>query len=277
MPSRILIRSLSMIAYDGKRDTTSRELISWCSDRQIGSMSRTTMLFTDKEAERIRGVIAREYGVTASLDGVSRLSRGEAGKIVADEKFGRLSIPETVSIRALSGKPLMIGIGDTILPAGTVLHVNPDSLETCRHETVLMVENLETFMLLDHVMFPLCGEGENPLVIWRGGVTAQGAVRAAARAVSVLAATRPVDSFPDLDPAGLGISARYPALRSIRLPAEDDVRSLFREGEDREGYAEQLDQEKDFLDACRHPDVQRWWRFLKDVRIRFPQERFQLA
>jgi hypothetical protein len=138
------------------------------------------------------------------------------------------------------------------------------------HETVLLVENWESFNRIHDTDLDLSQAGENPLVVWRGD-------RSDTRADHALALLRaldvPVWAFVDYDPAGLLIADGLPRLAGIVAPEPERLERELAHGLSQR-YQDQLPMAAAALGVSASEPVRRLWAVIRRHGRALPQERY---
>ncbi len=203
---------------------------------------------------------------------MDRISRAQALQLGPDEKFAATPVKrERVAVKALPGNPLRIDGQALILPPACHLDVEGSTAAgLLAHETVLLIENWESFNRVHDTGINLSDAGENPLVVWRGD---QSDTRTD-HALALLRALRvPVWAFVDFDPAGLLIAHGIPGLAGIIAPELDRLEQDLAYGLP-ERYQAQIHMAAATLDASTNEPVRRLWDIVRRHGKALPLERY---
>lgn len=275
MITKTLVQSLLKVVQSPAERiqfVASQGLRAFVDESGIGTRRGNKIVFSVPHKERIRALLFAE-GVDPAVppDAWSELNRSTALTIGPDEKWAGTAVrANRIAIKALHGKPLLLGPFEITLPPGANLDYSVTAaLTEVGHECIVVVENWEAFERIDDLDVDMSRAGKNPLVLWRGGAKAY-TVGAAARFLthSVI----PVWSAPDYDPAGLAIAARLPRLQGVLAPLESKLGQLLKASKLRERYFQQIDGALTTLEQTDNPDVRRLWELVKASRTAVPQE-----
>lgn len=192
---------------------------------------------------------AAEYGGMSEKSGTTNPHAGS----IALRCFGRC---------LLDGQPIQT-------PGGTYLVATRDVARRIECESIVFVENLETFRQLELYRWIEHREAA-VMAVFRGDTTFHvGEALALVRERS-----EPLRAFVDFDPAGLliaqGLSDR---LSGLVLPDLAKLKPLADTLRGRELYDQQLQQAQATLNACRHPAIEDAWLLLQLWRCGVTQER----
>jgi len=275
MTTKMLAQSLLRIVQspaERMQFHASKMLTDFVAESGIGTLEGRNVTFNATHKMRIRAWLrADNIDPTTPADAWTGVSRAAALELGPDEKWAGLAVRSNrVVLKAIPGRPLMCGRESIFLPSRANLEFDvSDALDCIRHDSVIVVENWETFEHIDDLELDLQAAGDNPVLLWRGGGhTSIGA------AISFLGAFgRPVWSAPDYDPEGLAIASRLPHLRGILAPPEEVLRDLLGKSKLQGRYSGQLAGAQALLEQAEHPDVRRLWAIVKASRNALPQER----
>ena len=264
---------LRVVRSPDDRFAASGVLKAFSDAYRIGRSKGASLLFDREDKARIREILGAE-GIDPSTEPAAwdEISRAEALHLGPNEKFAATPVKRRrVAIKTLPGRPLHLDGQALILPPAC--HVDVDGSTAAAllaHESVLLVENWESFNGIHDTDLDLSQTGENPLVLWRGD-------RSDTRVDHALALLRaldlPVWAFVDYDPAGLLIADSLPRLAGIIAPEPDRLErdlalGLF------ERYRDQLPMAAAALDASRNEPVRRLWAIIRRHGRALPQERY---
>lgn len=141
-----------------------------------------------------------------------------------------------------------------------------DALDNVAFDSVLMIENASVMFHFPRLVVAWPDGLGRPLVLYRGDQ--QFSTKWPARWLKTH--DKPVDAVPDLDPAGLAIAAKYPRLRHLVLPAEEDLPRKARINHER--YLTQIAASGRACPAPGHAQMSRWWDYVLRTESAIPQE-----
>ncbi|TJZ74221.1 DUF7281 domain-containing protein [Chitiniphilus eburneus] len=251
---------------------SSKVLKQFVEDSGIGVLSGRKIIFSESHKVRIRKwLIAEKVDPDASSDSWDHVSRSEALMLGPDEKWSGTGVRcDRISIKTFQGRPLMANGTSLLLPPGANLEWSTQqALTSLQHQDVVVVENWETFEVIDTLQVDLSRVSSNPLVLWRGG---HGIASAGASVRFLEAYGRPVWSAPDYDPSGLAIASRLPHLTGVLAPHDEVLRSLLRQSRFHDRYTDQLASSIDSIGATTNSDIQRLWQLILEAENAVPQE-----
>lgn len=275
MITKILAQSLLRVVQSPAEQMqfhASKTLTAFVFESGIGTLDGRNVTFNAAHKVRIRAWLrADNIDPTTPAEAWAGVSRAAALELGPDEKWAGLAVrANRVALKALPGRPLMCGRNSIFLPPRANLEFDvSDALDCIRHDSVIVVENWETFEHIGNLELDLQAAGENPVLLWRGG--AHASIGAAMRFLGAFG--RPVWSAPDYDPEGLAIASRLPHLRGILAPPEEVLRDLLGQSKLQGRYNSQLAGAQAVLERAEHPDVRRLWAIVKVSRNALPQER----
>lgn len=165
--------------------------------------------------------------------------------------------------------------GQCLLPGGTPFSLPPESYAvltvaqalTISAQRLLMVENLETFRLLERYRW-INHQGLTVLAIYRGDQR----LRLDEAAAVVAQRPEPTWMFADFDPAGLAMAARLPRLERVLLPDTAWLTAQTRACRRDDLFASQFDQYSATLEQEANPLIRPLWQLMKDLKLGLPQE-----
>ncbi|MHD0644904.1 DUF7281 domain-containing protein [Pseudomonas aeruginosa] len=238
----------------------------------IGVRTRSTVTLKPSEKDFIRQYL-RNHSIDPATDPSAwdGLARHEALALGSNEKFTSENVrKDRVAVKALPGRPLLVGTEPLVLPPGAHLDLNWKWVaENSRHETVLFIENWENFEFTDKTPF-LHGLQGNPLVVFRGDPN----VYNTRDSIALLRGLqRPVLAFVDFDPEGLVIANALPHFERFLAPSDDVLEKLMAGFVNKTRYEEQLGKSHQVLDAMDHPDLVRVCQVIRRLGMALPQER----
>jgi hypothetical protein len=272
--SKQTVRSLLRVVQStDERFAASRVLKEFSDAYGIGRSKGAGILFDQEDKTGIREILRAE-GIDPSTDPAAwdGISRARALHLGRDEKFASTPVKrQRVAIKTLPGRPLNINGRALILPPGC--HLDVDGATTAAlltHETILLVENWESFNRIHETDLVLSSAGQNPLVVWRGDLSDTRADHALALLQEL---DVPVWAFVDFDPAGLLIADGLPRLAGIVSPEPERLEHDLAHGLPGR-YQDQLPMVAAALDASRHESVRKLWGIIRRYGRALPQERY---
>jgi len=264
---------LRVVQSHDDRFAASRVLSDFSSSYGMGRTKGARLLFDRDDKARIREILQVE-GIDPSTDPAAwdGISRADAMKLGPDEKFASTPVKrQRVAIKTLPGKPLSIDGRALLLPPACHLDVDGQmAAGLLAHETVILVENWESFNRIHDTDLDFSPAGKNPLVVWRGD-------RSDTRMDHALGLLRaldaPVWAFVDYDPAGLLIADGLPRLAGIVVPDRERLERDLANGLPKR-YQDQLPMAAAALDASKNESVLGLWEILRRYGRSLPQERY---
>lgn len=271
-----LISSLLRVYHSDKtRFTANVALSRFVETYNIGHVKGASIVFAESDKRDIATLLQSTDGIDAAsttAESWDFLSRTESLALGANEKLTTATVRNgRVAVKALPGKPLLVGGREMHLPEGANLDVDWHLVSRENgHGSVLVVENWEAFEHIGRTTFNLSAAGANPLVVFRGSpVYRQDHIR------SLLEDLRlPVYAFVDFDPAGLVIAQALPYFVDVMSPDFDNLHRAFEACTNTERYQSQLPETQALLNAATHPAVVAHWRLQKTHGKALPQEYF---
>jgi hypothetical protein len=273
LTKQTVLSLLRVVQSADERFAASGALKDFSDAYRIGRSKGASLLFDQEDKTRMREILTAE-GIDPSTDSAAwgGISRSEALNLGPNEKFASTPVKRhRVAIKTLPGKPLRLDDEALMLPRGCHLDAEgPTVVGLLTHETVLLVENWESFNRIHDSALDLSPAGENPLVVWRGD-------RSDTRADHALALLKalkvPVWAFVDYDPAGLLIAGGLPRLAGIVAPEVERLERDLAHGLP-ERYRDQLPMAAAALDASKSEPVRRLWAVIRRYGRALPQERY---
>lgn len=271
---KTLVRALLRVVQSpDERFAASRVLAEFSDAYRVGRTKGAGLLFDVADKARIGELLAAEgIAADASPSTWDGIARAQALRFGPDEKFASTPVKrQRVAIKTLPGRPLRLAGQVLILPPACHLDAEGPALAgQLAHDSVLLVENWESFDRIHDTGLDLSPAGENPLVLWRGD-------RSDTRADHAIALLRtldvPVCAFVDYDPAGLLIAAALPGLAGIIAPPFERLEADLARGLS-ERYQAQLPMAAATLDASTNEQVRRLWALIRRHGRALPQERY---
>ncbi|WP_295452636.1 hypothetical protein [uncultured Thiodictyon sp.] len=262
---------LRVLQAPRERFAGSQVLAAFNADYRIGHLTGTGIAFDQEDKARIRELLSAE-GIDPETDpgAWDGISRGAALHLGPDEKFTAAPVKrQRVAIKALADRPLCLDGQRLRLPSACHLDVEaPRVAGLLTHDSVLLVENWESFNRIDETRLDLSPAGTNPLVVWRG----DNSDTRTDHALGLLRALgQPVWAFVDYDPAGLLIAAGLPGLAGILAPPLKQLDLDLARGLPGR-YQVQLPMAAAALDACASEPVRILWSIIRRHGRALPQE-----
>lgn len=196
-------------------------------DAGLGTKRGKSAYFSAKDKAEMRFWLQAKGFPVEQID-LSGMSRGDRLAVTPFEKAGGDTVKRNrVSIKALAGEPLLIGVEPLKLPVESHLDVDWTKIvDTTGHQSVMVVENYENFNRLHETDFVLPERYRSPLILYRGDPNES-------RFDNVLKFLThldlPVLAFMDADPAGIAISCRLPRLVGMVLPSPEVLERQLRD------------------------------------------------
>lgn len=257
-----------------KRFAKSTKLLQLVQDFGLGSVKGSSVHFTEKHKEDMRGwLTARGYSL-APVE-LKDLERSQVLEHTPNEKAGGRAVKHNrISVKALLGKALRLFKEDLTLPDGTHLDVFWPEIKQVQHDAILIVENYENFIGIHNTFFDFGSAYKSPLVVYHGD-------KEESRMDYVLAfleAQRlPVLAFMDADPAGILMASRMPYLVGMVTPSIERLTEQLSSAKTRRNdlWLQQCPQAASVLDALSegHP-CYKIWQLLKQYQGGIVQERW---
>lgn len=276
MMTKLLAQSLLRVVQspaDKEAFSASKILCDFVRESGIGIVRGSQILFPAAQKERIRAWLrADNIDPLAPLDAWDGIARSAALNLGPDEKWAQSPVrANRIACKTLHGKALFIDGRPTYLPRRANLEWLADEAACgLNHDSVIVVENWETFDRVDDLQVDFSRAGANPLVVWRGG----GQRSSTGAALSFLERfKRPVWSAPDYDPEGLAIASRLPYLAGVLSPSHEQLRTLLQDSKLSDRYRQQLPGAIATLEAAGHADIVALWALVRQSGKALPQER----
>lgn len=188
-------------------------------DAGIGTKRGKSAYFTVKDRAKIREWLQAKGFSIEQID-LTGMPRSKRLMVTPNEKAGGESIKRNrISIKAMAGKPLMIGGESIRLPTESHLDVDWTKIaEQIEHSCVMVVENYENFNRIHETKFDLPEAFCSPLVIYHGDPNESRLdnVQHFLNHINL-----PVFAFMDIDPAGIFMANKLPNLVAMIAPNKD--------------------------------------------------------
>lgn len=274
MPTLALTKKLLSICQSSEQDFRPSKLLdAFCDDYSVGLRVGSLWRFSqgDKDKVAIYLINVAKVDPNQSLDAWDGESRHGALQKGGDEKFSTKRLRgKRVAVKTLPGRPLLLGSTPIHLPTGACLDLDRHFVaESCGHDSVLLVENWESFELTHQT--PLLEQlPGNPLVVFRG---APGSYKTDSSKALLAELNLPVIAFTDYDPEGLCIAATLPGFFRYLAPSDEILKKLMGEINTERRYQKQVVGKLAFLDGLTDPDLVRVYEIVRKAGKALPQEK----
>ncbi|MGV0319292.1 MULTISPECIES: DUF7281 domain-containing protein [Pseudomonas] len=274
MPTLALTKKLLSIFQSEEQDfRPSKMLNDFCEDYGVGQRVGSVWRFSQTHKAKIATYLQNEAKVNPyqSLDAWEGESRHGALKKGGDEKLTTKRLRgKRVAVKALPGRPLLLGPAPIHLPPGASLDLDRQwVVEHCTHDSVLLIENWENFELTHET--PLLERlPGNPLVVFRG---APGSYKTDSSQALLAELKLPVVAFTDYDPEGLCIAATLPGFSRYLAPSDECLNQLMVEINTERRYQKQVAGKLAFLESLTDPELVRVYRIVRTAGKALPQEK----
>ncbi|WP_024693481.1 hypothetical protein [Pseudomonas syringae] len=274
MPTLALTKKLLSIFQSEEQDfRPSKMLNEFCEDYSVGHRVGSVWRFSQSHKAKIATYLQHEAKVdpNQSLDAWEGESRHGALKKGGDEKLTTKRLRgKRVAVKALPGRPLLLGPTPVHLPPGASLDLDRHWLvEHCTHDSVLLIENWENFELTHETPFLHQVPG-NPLVVFRG---APGSYKTDSSQTLLAELKLPVVAFTDYDPEGICIAATLPGFSRYLAPSDECLQALMDEINTEHRYQKQVAGKLAFLDSLTDPELVRVYQLVRKAGKALPQEK----
>lgn len=276
MLSKLLAQSLLRVVQspaDKEAFGASKILSDFVQESGIGMVRGSRIVFSAAQKDRICAWLrADNIDPAAPIDAWDGIARSTALNLGPDEKWAANPVRlNRVAFKTLHGKALFVDGRPTFLPRQSNLEwLVEEAAYSLNHDSVIVVENWETFDRVDDLQIDPSRAGPNPLVVWRGG-SQRSSTGAATSFLEMF--KRPVWSAPDYDPEGLAIASRLPYLAGVLAPSHEVLQTLLQESKLSDRYRQQLPGAAPTLEAATHPDIVALWALIRQSGKALPQER----
>ncbi len=281
MHKQLINTLLSICHSDGERFNAGKGLTKFCALYNIGQTSGAGMLFSQEDKQEIARVLQGQMGIdvaTTTSASWGGLSRSESLTLAKDEKLaGGVVNQGRVLVKALSGRAVKVCGGQWALCSRSDMGFDVAAIlaQGCGHDSLLIVENKQTFHDLWDVRLDLTGGhySADPLVVFRG--EAEEGARVDATHALIRGLDLPVAAFVDYDPAGMVIAASLPRLDRLVSPPLDELVDLLKTRGLTDRFLEQLPKaSKRLEELVSHPIVGSVCQVIMKHGKAFPQEAF---
>lgn len=279
MDKRLINTLLDVLHSPDSRIRTSKGLLGFCEEYNLGMMQGASLVFSEKDKTEIGRILQGEMGIdpaTTTSSSWKQLDRAQSLGIAHDEKLSGYSVGAgRLRLKTLAGQPLQVVGGSWTLPSRVDLGLDLEAVLDSRigHDALLVVENLQTFDDVHKVGTDVMGvlAGLDPLVLYRGD--AQGGARADAVHALIERTDLPVYAFVDYDPAGLVIASGLPRLDQVLSPELVKLEALIRTSGITKRYLEQVAAASYALEHLESdPRIASLWDVIRRVGKALPQE-----
>lgn len=275
MPTLALIKKLLSIFQSDEQDfRPSKMLNEFCEDYSVGHRVGSVWRFSQNHKAKIATYLMNEAKIdpNQSIDAWEGESRHGALKKGGDEKLTTKRLRgKRVAVKALPGRPLLLGPTPIHLPPGASLDLDREwVVEHCAHDSVLLIENWENFELT-HETPMLKQLPGNPLVVFRG---APGSYKTDSSQALLAELKLPVVAFTDYDPEGICIAATLPGFSRYLAPSDECLRALMDEINTERRYQKQVAGKLAFLESLTDGELIRVFKIVRAAGKALPQEMF---
>lgn len=242
---------------------TSQAAEFFYQDQRLGSPRGRQFNFTAEDWARARRILDA-HGIPIEEPRIRRRADATLRAGVSEKDGSLAPHGDSIPVKVAAGD---CRLGNTPLQAQGYMVMTADQVCAINADRLLIVENLENFRWLERNAW-IDYQGLNVLALYRGDNRFKlNEVRDV-----IEARKEPVWAFFDFDPAGLGMASQLPRLERLVLPPESALRNLSRKADQAHLYAQQVDQWRQHLDACKNPDIQSAWAELQRLRVGLAQE-----
>ena len=188
-------------------------------DAAIGTKRGKSVYFTERDRDKMREWLQAK-GFSVERVDLTGMPRSERLVVTPNEKAGGEAVKRNrISIKAMAGKPLMIGGESIRLPAESHLDVDWTKIaEQIDHQCVMVVENYENFNRIHETKFDLPEVYGSLLVIYHGDPN-ESRLDNVQHFLNCINLS--VLAFMDIDPAGIFMASKLPKLIAMIAPAEN--------------------------------------------------------
>lgn len=277
MEKQLIISLLNVYHSENMRFSQSKSFLVFCQEYHLGRLEGKNLYFSAKDKQEIAALLLSE-GIdakTTCAESFRDKTRAQTTQLANNEKLNTANVRlHRVAIKTFHGKPLLWQHqAPSFLPLHT--HLEMDYQQTghlLAHETVIVVENWESFNQIDTMALDFSPAGDNPLIVWRGE---QEGVRVDNALALLKIIQKPVWACVDYDPSGLIIAQSLPCFVGMIKPDLVELRAIL---SDNKGiysrYLKQLNQSQLSLDVATHPDIVQLWQIIREFGKALPQEFF---
>ena len=277
MEKQLIISLLNIYHSEDMRFNQSKSLLAFCQEYNLGRLDRKSLYFSVRDKQDIAALLRYE-GIEASTtyaESFKEKTRSQTTQQANNEKLNTANVRlHRVAIKTFYNKPLLWQHqAANFLPLQA--HLEIDYQETAHllaHQSIIVVENWESFNQIDDMALDFSDAGDNPLIVWRGekeGVRADNAL------ALLKIIQKPVWACVDYDPSGLVIAQSLPYFAGMIKPNLAELRAIL---SDNKGiysrYLKQLNQSQLSLDVATHPDIVQLWQIIREFGKALPQEFF---
>lgn len=253
-------------------NTTWRDLYE---QYNIGTPEANKIRLTAEDKRELARLIRAKTGFDLSrqtIQDLADLQREEALAMARDEKMAGRKVRENrLALKTLPGYGLKLNRQIYRLPDSGYFDISLRDIESCQHQSVLIIENYRCFDQLKKICFKDGVWADDPLVIFRGDtVYGENSVRRLLQKLDL-----PVVVMADLDPRGLLIAQSF-RLHSGGIAAPDltVLESLLASGHysNPDLYAKQYAGSRNALEATPFPLIRTIWKMLQKYQTGIAQE-----
>jgi hypothetical protein len=259
------------------RFSQSKSLLAFCQEYHLGRLDRKSIYFDVNDKQEIAALLLSE-GIEASTtyaDSFRDKTRAETTQQANNEKLNTANVRlHRVAIKTFYNKPLLWQHqAANFLPLQAHLEIDyQKTAHLLAHQSIIVVENWESFNQIDDMALDFSRAGDNPLIVWRGekeGMRVDNAIAL----LNIL--QKPVWACVDYDPSGLIIAQSLPYFAGMIKPDLAKLREVFSNNKGLYSrYLKQLNQSQLSLDVATHPDIVELWQIIREFGKALPQEFF---
>ena len=277
MEKQLIISLLNVYHSENVRFNQSKSLLAFCQEYHLGRLEGKSIYFGINDKREIAALL-RSEGIEASTiyaESFRDKTRAQTIQIANNEKLNNASARlYRVAIKTFQGKALLWQHqAPSFLPINAHLEIDyQKTAHLLAHQTVILVENWESFNQIDEMALDFSCAGDNPLIVWRGE-------KEGTRADSALALLtllhKPVWACMDYDASGLVMAQALPFFVGMIKPDLAELREILKNNKGLYSrYLKQLSYTQSSLDAATHPDIVQLWQLLREYGQALPQELF---
>ena len=277
MEKQLIISLLNVYHSENMRFGQGKSLFAFCQEYHLGRFEGKSIYFSAKDKQDIAALLWSE-GIdinTTYAESFRDKTRAKTLQIANNEKLNTVSARlHRVALKTFYGKPLLWQHqASSFLPLHAHLEIDyQQTAHLLAHETVIVVENWESFNQIDDMSLDFSPAGDNPLIIWRGE---QEGVRADNALALLKKLHKPVWACVDYDPSGLIIAQSLPCFVGMIKPDLTELREILSNNKGLYSrYLKQLNHSQSSLDAAIHPDIVQLWHMIREFGKAVAQEFF---
>lgn len=228
---------------------------------EVGKVVAKQLRFTPQDRNELQALAHREWGFDP-LQGVPDGSRVEVAAHSCDDKLAT-EHPDEHYVLIKSARTSLVSAGISSLPPGCSLRIQVDQLDFHAIDSVVIIENLDSFDLWQQYQMP--ENLQTTLTVYRGH---DGLAKGVKSLLKCLLPHTSIVVFPDLDPAGLQIACTTPGVTHLLIPEQSP--QLIRKN-NKQDYHRQYRQIK-YLEAAHLGGWQSTWNEMKKNQTSIKQQ-----